>query len=129
MKRGLARFFVTAALLFPLATPAIAQVSAVDIFPACSQNAASTNVCKDAGVKHTTNPITHTIGTVISILSYIIGAAAIIGIIVSSLRLITSNGDSNAVASARSSILYCLIGVLIAIAAQTIVIFVLDKIK
>ena len=62
---------------------------------------------------------------VLNVLSFIVGAAAVIMIILGGFKFVTSNGDSNNVASARNSILYAVIGLVIVAAAQVLVHFVL----
>jgi hypothetical protein len=63
----------------------------------------------------------------VNILSIIIGAAAIIMIMVSGFKYITSGGDSSKIGSAKSSLIYALIGIAIAGLAQILVQFVLDQ--
>lgn len=72
-----------------------------------------------------TSGVNNAVSTVIEILSIIVGLAAIIMIIVSGLRFITANGDSGKVASARTALIYSLIGVAVAALAQLMVRFVL----
>jgi hypothetical protein len=74
-----------------------------------------------------TNPIIRILKAAILVISYIAGIAAIIGIVVSGFRLIVSGGDSNATASARTGLVYSLIGVAVVALAQIIVIFVLNR--
>ncbi len=69
--------------------------------------------------------VTNVIKAAVTILSIIAGAAAIIMIIVGGLKYITSGGDSNAVSSAKSTLIYALIGVAVAAIAQFLVHFVL----
>jgi uncharacterized membrane protein YuzA (DUF378 family) len=76
-----------------------------------------------------TSGVTSLISTVVKILSIIVGIAAIIMIIVSGMKFITSGGDSGKVASARSSLLYALIGLAIAALAQFLVNFVFTASK
>lgn len=57
----------------------------------------------------------------VTVLSIIIGAAAVIMIIISGLKYITSGGDSGKVSSAKSTLTYALIGVIIAAMAQLLV--------
>lgn len=64
---------------------------------------------------------------VINILSIIVGFIAVVMVIVGGLRLIMSGGDSNNTASARNTILYALIGLVIVALAQILVHFVLSK--
>ncbi len=67
------------------------------------------------------------LSTVISILSVIVGIVAIIMIIVGGLKFITSGGEASKTAAARNTIIYALVGLVVAIAAQLIVHFVLNR--
>jgi hypothetical protein len=71
---------------------------------------------------------TGVIAHVIGILSFIVGVAAVIMVIIGALRYITSNGDSNQISSAKSTIIYALIGLVVAVLAQAIVAFVFKRI-
>ncbi len=74
-----------------------------------------------------TSSLDHTISTVVNILSIVVGLVAVIMIIVAGLKFITSQGDSNNVASARNTILYAIVGLVVVALAQVIVKFVLHK--
>lgn len=65
----------------------------------------------------------------IQTLSIIAGIAAVIMIIIAGFRFMTSNGDSNTVASARRTLIYALVGLVVVAASQAIVKFVLQKVK
>lgn len=106
----------------------VAHTSAAAIFDSCKGTLSDTAVCKDATKTSTGNPIIGAIQTVIEILSIIIGIASVIVIIISGLRMSLANGDSNAIASARSSLLYSLVGLAIAALAQVIVRIVLGSV-
>lgn len=69
------------------------------------------------------------VNTVVNILSYVAGILGIIFIIVSGFRYITSNGDQNRVASAKTTLVYALIGITVAALAQIIVHFVLNLVN
>jgi hypothetical protein len=73
------------------------------------------------------NALSQTIKTVVNILSAIVGAAAVIMVIVGGFRYVTSGGDSAGISSAKNTILYALIGLIIAALAQVIVRFVLGR--
>ncbi len=129
------RIILTLAALVTLSTPALAvggTALAVDVFQPCSGSASSTDVCSDAnsqgGNSGTNNPVVSIIKAAIEILSFIIGIGAVIGIVVSGFRIITAGGDSQAVASARSGLLYSVAGLAVAVLAQALVAFVLDRI-
>jgi len=63
---------------------------------------------------------------IINILSIIIGVAAVIMIIFGGFKYITSGGASEKVTSAKNTILYAIIGLIIVALAQLIVHFVLN---
>lgn len=68
------------------------------------------------------------IATVINFFSLIVGVVAVIMIIVGGFKYITSGGDSSNVTSAKNTILYAIIGLIIVALAQWIVRFVLDRV-
>ncbi|HSX36072.1 MAG TPA: hypothetical protein VLH84_04015 [Patescibacteria group bacterium] len=78
----------------------------------------------------TTGPsINGTLPVVINILSIIVGIAAVICMIVAGFKYITSGGDGNKVASAKNTIVYGVIGIIVTALAQTLVKVVLNKAK
>jgi hypothetical protein len=72
--------------------------------------------------------LNHTLSFALSTLSLVAGVAAVIMIIVAGLKFITAQGDASTVASARSSLIYSLVGLVIVALAQVIVHFVLGKV-
>jgi hypothetical protein len=74
------------------------------------------------------NPQLNTVITaVINIFSFVIGVAAVIMIMVGGFKYVTSSGDSNGVNSAKNTILYAIVGLVVVAFAQIIVNFVLKK--
>lgn len=67
------------------------------------------------------------IKTIVNILLYILGAIAVVMIVIGGIRYTTSNGDSSAITSAKNTILYAVIGLIVAILAYSIVNFVLSQ--
>ncbi|MFZ1323853.1 MAG: pilin [Candidatus Saccharimonadales bacterium] len=65
----------------------------------------------------------------VEILSFIVGVAAVIMVIIGGLKYITSNGDANSISSAKNTILYAIIGLVIAVLAQGIVRFVFKRVS
>lgn len=99
---------------------------------------AKAQVCKGVGlISDTTscaNPsgspsVEKTIQTVVNLLSIIVGVAAIIMIIVGGLKYILSSGDSGNVNSAKNTILYAVIGLVVVLLAQVIVRFVINRVQ
>lgn len=68
------------------------------------------------------------IASAINIISFIIGVIAVIMIIIGGLKYITSAGDSQKVESAKNTIIYAVIGLVIVVLAQVIVRYVLTAI-
>lgn len=79
------------------------------------------------GTSSSKGGINSDISAAVNILSIVVGAAAVIMVIVAGLKFITSGGDSNRASSARSTLLYALIGVAVAALAQLLVHFVLNR--
>ncbi len=73
--------------------------------------------------------VNDTVETVINILSVVVGVASIIMIILAGLKFVTSSGAPEKVSSARNTILYAVIGLVIVGLAQIIVFFVLNQLK
>lgn len=63
--------------------------------------------------------------TIVNILLFILGAIAVIMIVIGGIRYVTSNGESAAITSAKNTILYSVIGLIVAIMAYAIVNFVI----
>jgi hypothetical protein len=66
--------------------------------------------------------------TIVNVISWIVGVAAVIMIIIGGLRYVISGGDSNGVSGAKNTILYAIIGLVIVLFAQVIVAFVLTNV-
>lgn len=81
--------------------------------------------CSTSDATKKINDIVH---TVINLFSAIVGIVAVVMIIVGGLRYITSGGNDTSVASAKNTLLYAIIGLVIVALAQIIVRFTLNKI-
>lgn len=66
-------------------------------------------------------------GAAITIFSTLIGLVSVIMILLGGYKYITSSGDANKAAAAKSTILYALIGVVLVVLAQTILKFTIAK--
>ena len=64
------------------------------------------------------------LGKISKLLLFIVGALAIIMIIIGGLRYVISGGNSSATAEAKDTILYAVVGLVVAAAAFTIISFV-----
>ena len=91
---------------------------------ACNSSGQDCGTVTPAGSEKSLND---TIAQIVNILSVVVGIVAVVMMIVGGFRYVTSAGNDQAVKSARNTILYALIGLVIVALAQIIVKFVLHK--
>lgn len=65
--------------------------------------------------------------TITNVLLFIIGAISVIMLIIGGIRYTVSGGDSGAVTSAKNTILYAIVGIVVAILAFAVVNFVIGS--
>lgn len=107
--------------LVPVMAPAVVGASAKTQL---CQGATGTNTCTKAGEQ---NNLKVVITNVVNILLFIVGAVSVIMIVVGGLRYVTSGGDNSAVSGAKNTILYAVVGVVVAFMAYAIVNFVVNQ--
>lgn len=90
------------------------------------KDAVSSGVKGAGGGQPNQGALNKAIKNIVNVLLYILGAVAVIMIVVGGIKYTTSNGDSSAVTSAKNTILYAVIGLVIAIMAFAIVNFVIS---
>lgn len=83
----------------------------------CKTKADGTNSCS----------IKDTVQTITNVLLFVLGAIAVIMIIVGGIRYVISDGDSTRIKSAKDTILYSVIGLIVALMAYAIVSFVITQ--
>ncbi|UTX51354.1 hypothetical protein KI440_00070 [Candidatus Saccharibacteria bacterium TM7i] len=110
--------FTVVATFLAISTPVSAQGSIQQGVEAAHGNGQPTQLFGDAGV----------ITSVTNILLFIVGALAVIMIIWGGIRYAISGGNSSAVTSAKNTIMYALIGLIVAFLAFAMVNFVLSAI-
>ena len=74
------------------------------------------------------NNLENTVTGVINVILYIVGILAVVMIIIGGVQYTTSGGDQAAVTKAKNTILYGIIGLVVAILAYAIVNFVVTKV-
>ncbi len=67
--------------------------------------------------------------TVTNILLFLIGAISVIMLIIGGIRYVVSGGDQNAITSAKNTILYAIIGIVVAFLAFAAVRFVTEQLQ
>lgn len=96
---------------------------------ACSAvGASSGGRCDQDKLDASSSSLTRILNRIIDILSIIVGILAVIMIIIAGFKFITSGGDSGQITSAKHTLIYAIVGLIIVAFAQTIVKFVLSKI-
>lgn len=65
--------------------------------------------------------------TITNVLLFVLGAVSVIMIIIGGLRYVISGGNSTAVTAAKNTILYAIVGVIVALLAYAIINFVLGS--
>jgi cytochrome bd-type quinol oxidase subunit 2 len=73
--------------------------------------------------------ISHLIKTIVNIVSIIVGAVAVLMIIVGGFRYVTSGGSAEGTKAARQTIIYAIVGLVVVALAQIIVHFVLNNVS
>lgn len=106
-----------------VALPA-APASAINVFPACAAQPDEA-ICKASNDDNATSMAKKVVNTML----FILGIIAVIMIVIGGIRYVVSNGDSTAVAGAKNTILYAVIGLVVAILAYAIVNFVVTTFK
>ncbi len=94
----------------------------------CQDN--KSNACPDPTVVCNDNPVFGPNGVltkVINLLSLVTGIIAVFVIVIGGIKFITSSGDPAGVTSARNTILYAIIALVITMIAQVLVRFILSK--
>ena len=135
---GKSKYYIAALLMVgasaaPVLLPAVAHAQQDQNItgPLCSGASDLTfdTTAKDCSVAGGTSgdKLTAIIKLVINIISVVVGVVAVIMIVFGGLKYITSGGESSNVSSAKNTILYAIIGLVIVALAQFIVRFVLDK--
>jgi len=84
--------------------------------------------CDAADTDVGTQKIQDIVTLVVNIFSVIVGIVAVIMIIYGGFKYITSGGDSGNITSAKNTIIYAIIGLVVVALAQFLVQFVLDKV-
>lgn len=107
-----------------------AAVFGLAVLPAVSAGAINPSNKVGEGVKAaggTGQQLEPEIAQIINVLLFVIGAIAVIMIILGGIRYVLSNGDSAQIASAKNTVLYSVIGLVVALLAYAIVNFVVAQ--
>jgi hypothetical protein len=131
-RRVIATLSIALSLVLPLGVPALTYAAAEGIQQnlCAGANLDVTTSCNSGGItdQQAQQKINEIIRNVINLFSLVVGVVSVIMIIFGGLRYIISGGDSSNVGSAKSTIIYAIVGIIVVALAQFIVRFVLTKI-
>jgi cytochrome bd-type quinol oxidase subunit 2 len=94
----------------------------------CGSNLDATGTGCNSNVTTGSSNLNNVITDIVNIFSVVVGIVSVIMIIYGGFRYVTSGGDSGNVSSAKNTIIYAVIGLVVVALAQFIVQFVLDKV-
>lgn len=115
------KIFLIPAIIIGLVSSTLFSATSLAI-DSCNEN--STRICQT----DSTTLANDVIKPVINILLTVAGMIAVLMIVIGGIRYITSDGDSNRASQAKNTILYALIGLIVAVSSYAIVNFVLGRI-
>jgi len=126
-KEKFKRFILLVALVLGVVAIPTAPAGAINVFDdtACNAGTKDTSVCK--GTKNGADTINPLVKSIVDVLLFAIGIVSVIMIIVGGIRYTTSNGDASKVTAAKNTILYSVIGLVVALLAYVIVNFVVAQ--
>jgi hypothetical protein len=124
--QALALAFGFGAATFAFAAPAFAAAGCdvntltIESGASCSQGtSAKSNLFGNGGI----------FTTVANTLIFLVGAISVIFLIIGGLRYVVSNGDAKAVEGAKNTILYAIVGVVVAVISYALVAFVISALN
>lgn len=112
------------ALVLGVGVFAAAPAGAINVFEQCTDTNKETAVCE---AQKTDSSVDNLVQTIVGILSFVIGIVSVIMIIVGGIRYTLSNGDAGRIKSAKDTVLYSVIGLVISLLAYVIVNFVVGQ--
>lgn len=96
----------------------------INVFQNCDTAGGTTSGQQICGAKDDPEAFTKMMTNIINAIFFVLGMIAVIMIIVGGVKYTTSNGDPQGIKSAKDTIMYAVIGLVVAILAYTIVNFV-----
>lgn len=130
IKRVLTSLSILSLFAVPLMAPVAVNAAADVQGNLCSGANLTVNAppeaCAEGGAADTT--INNLLTDVINIVSLVVGVVAVIMIIIGGLKYILSGGDSGNVTSAKNTVLFAIVGLVIVALAQFIVRFVIARV-
>lgn len=121
-KKITSSLLITAALVLGVTAMLAPTASAVD-----TKTQVTKGIDAAGGSSTSSTDLTTLIQNIVNVLLFIAGAIAVIMIIIGGIRYVTSNGAQDQVKAAKDTILYSVIGLIVALLAFAIVNFVVTS--
>lgn len=125
MKKIFATLLLAGSLIFIPGVNVVALADSASSQDACAGIGVTGASCSGSGA---TTSISNLLTTIVNVISVVVGIVAVIMIIVGGLKFVSSGGDTNKVSSAKGTITYALVGLVVAALAQFLVHFVLGSV-
>lgn len=134
MRKLILMFIAACTLVIVLSVSSVANAAFDPFEGVCSgvpvAGDEGSSVCADKA--NTGDPLSGSDGLllkIVGIVTFITGMASIIIIILGGLKYVTSNGDSNSINSAKNTILYAIIGLVVSLLSRGIIVFVINRLN
>jgi hypothetical protein len=132
LKKFLTKISFTISILATLSFVAVTPAAAIDVLSnscgggasVAGQGSGGKSICGAKG-----DDLTSIMHNVVNTLLIVLGMIAVIMIVIGGIRYTTSNGDASQIKGAKDTILYAVIGLIVAIMSYAIVQFVLASVK
>lgn len=131
------RLIITLALLLsPLAalSPAIVHAQTTDVFEDICRTNPEAEVCRDKRASDDDTPTNNAafgpnglLTRAAQIVTLIVGIASVVMVMIGGVKYAISGGDPAKTSTAKSAVIYAMVGLFIALMAQSIIIFVLRR--
>jgi hypothetical protein len=132
MKKRSIKVMLASLLAIPVLALALPSVPAMAVGENCSGAGGAQQGANCAQGSNTPNTLfgpNSVFVTVVNTLLFVIGAVAVIMLVYGGIRYTISGGDQKAVTDAKNTILYAVIGIIVAVMAYAIVNFVLTSLS
>ena len=115
---------VLASICFVFAPNIVMAAGTDSISPACTGDAADTPICKQDA-----HDLAYYVGIIVNTLLIVLGAVAVVVIIIAGIIYTTSGGEPALIKRAKDTLLYAVVGLIVAISSYAIVNFVVGAFK
>lgn len=101
---------------------AVAPVGAQSVFDQGCEEQPNSPICKQTN--NSERKVSNFIQNIVSTLMFVLGAICVIVIIIGGIRYATADGDAGKISQAKNTILYAVVGLIVALLAYAITFFV-----